>query len=96
MDSCALRSLRPSSRFAGSCHTGASSEISLAVDGGEGTSAGGYEDGGLPFVNLSSSIFQTELGLLKDDALPVIIITTALQPKFFAFCFLLFTGLTIW
>uniref|UniRef100_A0A453IGU3 Solute carrier family 40 member n=1 Tax=Aegilops tauschii subsp. strangulata TaxID=200361 RepID=A0A453IGU3_AEGTS len=65
------RSLRPNSRFAGSCHTGASSGTSLAEYSGEGASAVQYQDGGPPFVNLSSSnIPRTELTLLKDESAP--------------------------
>ncbi|KAM0914915.1 hypothetical protein ACQ4PT_011187 [Festuca glaucescens] len=70
------RSLRSSSRFAGSCHTGASSVTSLAGSSGEGAAAGGYEDGNLPFVNLSSDILRAELSLLKDEKAPSPLLTT--------------------
>ncbi|XP_047084030.1 solute carrier family 40 member 3, chloroplastic-like [Lolium rigidum] len=70
------RSLRSSNRFAGSCHTGASSGTSLAGSGGEGAAAGGYEDGNLPFVNLSSDILQAELSLLNDEKAPSPLLTT--------------------
>lgn len=88
----ARRSLRPNSRFAGSCHTGASSGTSLAEYSGEGASAVGYEDGGPPFVNLSSSnIPRTELTLLKDGSAPsplltdVPVIAATLPLKLFSF-----------
>uniref|UniRef100_A0A8R7U883 Solute carrier family 40 member n=1 Tax=Triticum urartu TaxID=4572 RepID=A0A8R7U883_TRIUA len=71
------RSLRSNSRFAGSCHTGASSGTSLAEYSGEGASAVGYEDGGPPFVNLSSSNIQrTEPILLKDEFAPSLLLAT--------------------
>ncbi|XP_071675428.1 solute carrier family 40 member 3, chloroplastic isoform X1 [Lolium perenne] len=70
------RSLRSSNRFAGSCHTGASSGTSLAGSGSEGAAAGGYEDGSLPFVNLSSDILRADLSLLKDEKAPSPLLTT--------------------
>ncbi|KAF7041947.1 hypothetical protein CFC21_051663 [Triticum aestivum] len=71
------RSLRSNSRFAGSCHTSASSGTSLAEYSGEGASAVGYEDGGPPFVNLSSSNIQrTEPILLKDEFAPSLLLAT--------------------
>ncbi|XP_020158332.1 solute carrier family 40 member 3, chloroplastic [Aegilops tauschii subsp. strangulata] len=76
------RSLRPNSRFAGSCHTGASSGTSLAEYSGEGASAVQYQDGGPPFVNLSSSnIPRTELTLLKDESAPSCLLTAVPAPQ---------------
>uniref|UniRef100_A0ACD5XIR8 Uncharacterized protein n=1 Tax=Avena sativa TaxID=4498 RepID=A0ACD5XIR8_AVESA len=74
--SCTWHSLTSRRRFAGSCHAGASSRTSLAGASGEGASAGGYEDGGLPFVKLSSNILQAELSLLKDEEVPSPLLTT--------------------
>ncbi|XP_044982132.1 solute carrier family 40 member 3, chloroplastic-like isoform X2 [Hordeum vulgare subsp. vulgare] len=78
------RSLRPNSRsqFAGSCHAGASSGTSLAEYSGEGASAVGYEDGGPPFVNPSSSdVRRTELTSLKDEPAPSSRLTTVPAPR---------------
>ncbi|KAM0899773.1 hypothetical protein ACQ4PT_021064 [Festuca glaucescens] len=70
------RSLRSGSRFAGSCHAGASSGTSLAGrDGGKDASAGGYEDEGHPFVKLSSNILRAELSLLEDEEAPSPVLT---------------------
>ncbi|KAF7049659.1 hypothetical protein CFC21_058160 [Triticum aestivum] len=75
-------SLRSNTRFAGSCHTVASSGTSLAEYSGEGASAVGYQDGGLPFVNLSSSNIQrTEPILPKDESTPSLLLAALPAPQ---------------